>query len=112
MKIELTKEQIEQFKEDRFVSCEWGKNRFYVEVDNEGNFIYAEVSSKFDEKEDMKRKSLWLDHTMLQKMHARKPYDSSYYHDQPLCPNCQTYMIYKFEYCPKCGQKLDWSERE
>lgn len=34
------------------------------------------------------------------------------------CPNCNSYAIYgyefdeKFKYCPKCGQKIDWSEAE
>ena len=24
------------------------------------------------------------------------------------CPNCYTHMIYRFNYCPKCGQVLRW----
>lgn len=24
------------------------------------------------------------------------------------CPNCYTPMIYRFNYCPKCGQTLKW----
>lgn len=34
------------------------------------------------------------------------------------CPNCNSHAIYgyefdeKFSYCPKCGQKIDWSEVE
>ena len=26
------------------------------------------------------------------------------------CPNCESEMFIQFEYCPECGQKLDWSE--
>lgn len=42
---------------------------------------------------------------------AARPYNSSYYHNDPLCPTCRTHMIYHFEFCPKCGQNLDWSEK-
>ena len=47
----------------------------------------------------------------LKKLEAARPYDPSWHSNDPLCPNCQTYMIYHFEHCPKCGQKLDWSEK-
>ena len=42
---------------------------------------------------------------------AKRPHDPSYWHNDPLCPTCGTYMIYNFEHCPKCGQKIDWSEK-
>ena len=111
MKIELTPEQIQQFQEDGYIILDWGKNRFYIEVDKNGHFLYGEVSSVFNEEDDMKRKAYCFDEKDLQKMHPRKPYDPSWYHNEPLCPSCQAYMIYHFEHCPKCGQKLDWSER-
>lgn len=28
------------------------------------------------------------------------------------CPNCDTPMIYRFNYCPKCGQILKWKAEE
>lgn len=33
----------------------------------------------------------------------------------PLCPNCGEYYEVDYDdydYCPKCGQKIDWSEVE
>jgi len=111
MKIELTPEQIEQLHQDHYIDLGWGKNRFYIEIDKNGNFSYAEVSAVFDEEDEMKRRAYWFDTKSLQKMAPRKPYDPSYYRNDPLCPSCSAYMIYHFEHCPKCGQKLDWSER-
>ena len=106
-------EQIEQFKNDGYIDLEWGKNRFYIEADKDGNFIYGEVSSMFDNEDgDSSRSSYCFDTQDLQKMRPRRPYDPSYYHDYPLCPSCSTYMIYKFECCPKCGQALDWRGRD
>ena len=32
-------------------------------------------------------------------------------HDDPLCPNCRAFVkMFTGEFCPKCGQALDWSE--
>lgn len=30
-------------------------------------------------------------------------------HDDPLCPNCRAFVkMFTGEFCPKCGQALDW----
>lgn len=112
MRIDLTKEQIEEFKEDGYIDFIWDKNRFYVQVDRTGIFEYAEVSSNFNDEESEHKANVCFGMKELQKMRARKPYDPSWHSNEPLCPTCQANMLYKFEHCPKCGQKLDWSERE
>ena len=31
-------------------------------------------------------------------------------HDDPLCPNCRAFVeMFTGEFCPKCGQALDWT---
>ena len=32
-------------------------------------------------------------------------------HDDPLCPNCRAFVkMFTGEFCPECGQALDWGE--
>lgn len=62
----------------------------------------------------------------LEKQIPKKPYiqqiEVDYYeHDCYECPNCDSFLGYVSEckeehyqnnYCPECGQKIDWSEVE
>lgn len=62
----------------------------------------------------------------LEKQIPKKPYiqqiEVDYYeHDCYECPNCDSFLGYVLEckeehyqnnYCPECGQKIDWSEVE
>ena len=91
MKIDLTEEQYKQLKEDGVLD---------ISAPGDGIQFYIEYNS---------RRDYALNFEELEKLKAKKPYDPSWYHDKPLCPNCNTYMIYNFEHCPKCGQKIDWS---
>lgn len=111
MRIDLTKEQIEQLKEDGFIDLSWGKNTFYIETDRTGVFNYFEISSMFSDEGTEHRGCIGVFMSELHKLKPRKPYDPSWHSNEPLCPNCQANMLYKFEHCPKCGQKLDWSEK-
>ena len=109
MEIRATDEQVKEFQEDRYVDIQIGDYRIYMEPrdDNKG-FYYAEiVKSKNGKTEN----GYAFDYTELEKLQPKRTDDPSWYHNDPLCPNCQTYMIYHFEHCPKCGQKLDWSEK-
>ena len=109
MKIELTNEQISQFLEDQYVNIKIGDYELYFETSNYDNTpCYFEIIQK---KNDKTLKMYVLDTGELELLKPKRPHDPSYWHNDPLCPNCGTYMIYNFEHCPKCGQKIDWSEK-
>lgn len=109
MKIELTNEQISQFLEDQYVNIKMGDYELYFETSNYDNTpCYFEIIQK---KNDKTLKMYVLDTGELELLKPKRPHDPSYWHNDPLCPNCGTYMIYNFEHCPKCGQKIDWSEK-
>ena len=110
MKINLTEEQYSQLKEDGFLDIESPDNgiRLYVEYSKDMDLDYFE-SYRLDVPA-RSRRDYALGKKELEKLKPKKPSDPSWYHDKPLCPNCGTYMIYNFEHCPKCGQKLFWSE--
>ena len=109
MKVELTKEQIKEFEEDQFLYINAGRTSVYIELNRDGEFWYEEVA-KINEK-GQRRKAYCFDANDLGRLIPKRTDDPSYWHNDPLCPNCGTYMIYHFEHCPKCGQKLDWSEK-
>lgn len=109
MKIELTKEQVSQFLEDNHISIKMGDYEFYFETSNYDNMpFYLEFTYK---KNGKTIRSYAHDTAELELLKAKRPHDPSYWHNDPLCPTCGTYMIYNFEHCPKCGQKIDWSEK-
>ena len=41
-----------------------------------------------------------------------KPSGNELYTGFYICPNCEGLLSQKYEYCHKCGQKLDWSDTE
>ena len=108
MKIICTDEQVKEFLDDEFVEIKIGNHRIYAELDREKNFWYFEMVKSINGKT---LQGYAYDITELEKLKSKRPNDPSYYHNDPLCPNCGTYMIYQFEHCPKCGQKIDWSEK-
>ena len=108
MKIKLTKEQMDKILEDRYLEiCSEDDDTkgfdIYLEFGTELGFIYGEVSKD-------SRTGYCFTVEDLERLKEKKPSDPHYYSSDPLCPNCSTYMIYKFECCPKCGQRLDWRE--
>lgn len=105
MTIELTDEQMRSFLEDEWLNIKGGGYRIYVELDNQ-LLSYLEFAKMNGGKTEQ---GYAVGKSDLEKMHPKRPNDPSYYRNDPLCPNCATYMIYKFEHCPRCGQKLDWS---
>ena len=53
----------------------------------------------------------------LDRRTAQKPDDIGHFGYNEIyiygkCPICGDGVNYEFEYCPKCGQKLDWREDE
>lgn len=109
MEIKLTSEQAAKFIEDKYIDIQLGDNlRFYLDLDRDEAPLYFEVVQS-EKNKTVHGYAYSFDE--LRKLEAARPYDSSFYKNDPLCPNCHTYMIYHFEHCPKCGQKLDWSEK-
>lgn len=108
MEIKLTEEQYKQLKEDRNleINTEHGIN-LYIAYSSQMDVDYIKAYNT--ELPAHSRRDYALCRDELETLKPKKPYDPSYYHNDPLCPNCQTYMIYKFEHCPRCGQHLDWS---
>lgn len=108
MDINLTQEQIEDFLNDEYININLGNYRIYMELTREKNIWYFELIKS----ENGKTLQGYVhDVEQLNLLKPKRPNDPSWYRNDPLCPNCGTYMIYKFEHCPKCGQKLDWSEK-
>lgn len=110
MEVKLTEEQYAQLKKDGTLGIEAPNNgiRLYVEYSPDMDIDYIEAYHY--EKPAHSRRDYVLNFEELEKLKPKKPSDPNWYHDKPLCPNCGTYMIYNFEHCPKCGQKLLWSE--
>lgn len=109
MEIVLTPEQQKKFLEDEWINIKCDGYRIFIELDHlTKSFYYGEVIKT---KNGKTMEGYCFDRKDLEKMKSKRLHDPSYYSNDPLCPNCMTYMIYKFEYCPRCGQKLDWSEK-
>lgn len=108
MEIKATNEQVDELLKDCFADIQVGNYRIYLELNKDGSLWYVELIKSKNGKAEQ---GYAFDTEMLEKMLPKRPHDPHYYHNDPLCPNCQTYMIYQFEHCPKCGQKLDWSEK-
>lgn len=112
MKIKLTKDQIDQILNDSYLDISYedsdGDNLgVYCEFSPELNLEYIEINGRFG-KQKLAKYAFTSEELELLK--PKKPYDPSWYHKEPLCPNCQTNLIYHFENCPKCGQRMDWRE--
>lgn len=109
MDINLTREQINDFLKDEYININLGDYRIYMEINHkEKNIWYFELVKS---KNGKAVQGYAYDISELGLLESKRSEDPSWHHNDPLCPNCQTYMIYKFEHCPRCGQKLDWSEK-
>lgn len=110
MKIELTDEQMNKLLKDQWIEVNHEGSgldfKIYVEVDKECAFDYGEYYQPKTQRPD----NFSLDRDDIERLKPRKPNDGSWYHKDPLCPYCQTSLIYKFEFCPRCGQMIDWSD--
>ena len=99
----------DDFLDDKWIDIVIGENhRLYVELDCEDNPFYFEIIHSQNGKT---LQGFAFDRTELEKLKPKRLRDPSYFSNDPLCPSCGTYMIYNFEYCPKCGQKIDYSEK-
>ena len=107
MEIKLTEEQYKQLKEDRYLEINNGHViNLYIEYSPQMDVDYIGVYNTELPAHISRNYALGKD--VLETLRQKKP-DPGYYSDDPRCPNCLTYMIYKFEHCPRCGQHLDWS---
>ena len=107
MEIKLTKEQYQEMLDDKYISVIADDHKIYADLDWDDNFNYIEL---LHSKNGKRLKEYAFDNTELNKLIPKRVYRSCYYHYEAQCPQCSTMMIYRFDYCPKCGQKLDWSE--
>lgn len=107
MDIKLTKDQMDEFMTDGWINIEFGNYRIYMEVNPNNSPSYFEIVHSQRGK-TLEGYAYSMDE--LERLKPKRTNDPSWYHNDPLCPSCGTYMIYNFEHCPKCGQKLDWSE--
>lgn len=108
MKFQFTKDQIETFLADEWIDADLGDYDFYIELDSDMNISYFEMTHKSDGKT---KQGYAFSSSDLDRLYEKKPEDPSWYRNEPRCPRCGAYLLYKYEFCPKCGQKLDWSER-
>jgi len=112
MKIALTEEQYAELRKDHYLEIiinEATKQNLYFEFNDAGAFNYGEINQKGVPGYP---RGFYFDDGDLKKIIPAKPTDPSWYHNEPLCPNCGAYMLYHYECCPKCGQTLDWRERD
>ena len=68
----------------------------------------AEHSCYYDKQRD--ENDIYLIRAIVKKEIQKKPYFES---DTWICPRCGTnYEVDsdKFDYCPKCGKRIDWEE--
>lgn len=109
MDINLTREQIDDFLKDEYIDINLGDYKIYMEINHkEKDIQYFELIKS---KNGKTIQGYAYDINKLELLESKRPEDPSWYRNDPLCPNCHTYMIYKFEHCPRCGQKLDWSKK-
>ncbi len=113
MKIQLTDEQWEEFSQERD-----SERSAWIALTHEesGFFLYAEATIDKDDKAiityteanigtdcfygDKETRERFLEFGKRTKLNDKNN----------KCPNCFTPMIYRFNYCPKCGQILKWEE--
>ena len=107
MEIKLTKEQYEEMLEDQYINIIGDGHRIYAEITYDDEFNYIELIKS---KNGKTITGYAFDRSEWQRFEPRRVSRTAYRSYEPLCPNCSTSMIYNFEFCPKCGQKLDWSE--
>ena len=80
------------------------KAQIYMEFNTDGNFTYAELYNPNGE-------GVYFDADDLSKIIGKKPVPQAWGEEYKKCPYCFTPLIYDFEYCPKCGQCIDYKER-
>lgn len=100
MEINLTEEKINELKKDGFLEINYNNDFYvYIELDNAADF-YCEVKNHSSKH--------CFDNHDLEKLEDKKVL--RWGSGEPRCPSCSTPMIFNYDYCPKCGQKLLWNK--
>lgn len=98
MEINLTNEKLKEFKKDSWLEIRCNDDLYiYIELNMDNNF-YSEI--KYN------KSHYAFDNEDLEKLDDKDIL--RWGNGEPRCPSCGTSMIYNFDYCPKCGQKLKW----
>lgn len=104
MKITLNEEQLEQLAEEQYLDIQLNNgSSLYFEFNKDLTFSYCEI---INPKSTNRRKTYSFGTEELAKMDETIPYYPFSNIHNPQCPQCMTPLIYKFDYCPKCGQKI------
>lgn len=48
----------------------------------------------------------------IPKKTIENPTDDTCLYYENYCPSCENLLVVRYKHCPKCGQKIDWSEVE
>lgn len=108
MKIELTPEQNKQVKEDEVLEIK-GENGLSIYFEFKRNrFDYCELDMGADDDKGTKKNTVVFDREDLSKIIKREPYNG--YGNSVQCPKCGLALIYKFNFCPECGQAIKWDK--
>lgn len=106
MTITLNDEQLAELNMDKYVTIELGSCQIYIE--RYENFYYFEWYEYNDEGERVK--CVAFDTGDLAKLEHVSPVER--YKEELVCPSCNTAVgDYKYNCCPKCGQRLKWTGR-
>lgn len=104
MNIILTKDDIEQFKKDQYMRIEVSSedesfDGMYFEFDSDFNFVYGEFGKYVFNNSDLERACM-------------KTPKEEYGDHNFSCPNCYRSLIFNIDFCPFCGQKMDWKNHK
>lgn len=77
------------------------------------DFLKTAISAMQELQEYKKLGTLEEVREAVEKLKAKKPKkDCVYHHPTRWCEKCNRVVMSGWEYCPDCGQRIDWSEEE
>lgn len=115
MKIKLTDEQIQEVIKTGNIAISAEDESLkgfyiYLEFGSELGFEYGEICAP-ECSTDSKDKKYIFDSESLSLSEQEPPHKNGW-EGYVACPKCFIPMIYKYDYCPKCGKSIDWSKEE
>jgi len=117
MTIKLTDEQIQEVIKTGFISISAEDEslkgfNIYLEFGLELGFEYGEICAP-ECSTDAEDKKYIFNSESLSLSKPEPPYRPwQSWSEYIACPKCFIPMIYKYDYCPKCGKSIDWSKED